>query len=1097
MKERVSIREKLTAFKRRYYNSLLLRGSLLSVCLLLSYFLLTAVAEYFLWLPSFVRLLFIILFVAICLLSFYLLLRKPLMFYLMGKGMSDEDAARFIGQFFPQVRDKLLNWIQLANKTDSALALASVQQKAKEFEPIAFESSVNLQENKRYLRYLAVPVGILVMLLLINASVITGSTYRIVHFRKAFTPEAPFLFLIQNENLQAFRNEDFNLQVILSGSVVPDQLYLVSGANRYKMQSLAFGQFGYLFENIQNPINFYLEAGGYRSPEHQILVAERPELESMRIDLQFPAYLKRKSERVDNAGPLLIPEGTLVNWTLRGNHVALARIKLYEEEWSEMEKSDNQIFKYSSSLRKPGYYEIQLENEFSLNREQLRYPVEIIKDQYPEIVVTHLPDSVYYKRLLTGGIITDDHGLTELRLVFHMKTREKDLSAKTIKLPITAGLTRQSFYYVWPLDTLNLKPGDELLYYLEVFDNDGVNGRKSTRSANYSLRLPDKNQVQSDIVRSQQQTMDTFKEGVQKAKQFGNELEDARQKLKGRQSLDWQDKKRLEDLIEKRKSLDDFLRQLNEQNRNLENKKDAFTEQDERLREKARQIQKLMDELLDEETKKLLEELQRLLQENAKPQDIQKMLDQLDRDSRNLEKELQRTLELMKRLQFDYQLDQTIRDLKDVLNDQKELLEETEKAAENKNSAGNETQELAKEQEEIRSSFEKIQEKLKDLEKLGEEIGENLKLPEDSKLHEVENEMNKSRENLEQNKPGDAKTPQRKAIEGIQQLSQQIEQEMEGALMEINMANLELLRHILHGLIKISFDQEQTLNEFKNLSSNDPKFNVLAQRQLKIKDDVKVLEDSLLALASRDPMMGSFVTREITNLDENIGKAIEANKEKRRGPALTAMQLSMTSINNLALMLDSHYDAMMQMMENARPSRSSKSKNKNPRLSELQRQLNEKIEELKNSGKQGRQLSEELARLAAEQERIRKALREFEEKLKQEGGKTPGDGLQSKMEETEMDLVNKQLTEELIQRQRDILTRLLEAENSLREQDFDDERKGETARDYEKIMPKAIEDYLRKKEKETELLRTLPPRLYPYYQREIDEYLKRLRENSN
>jgi hypothetical protein len=129
--------------------------------------------------------------------------------------------------------------------------------------------------------------------------------------------------------------------------------------------------------------------------------------------------------------------------------------------------------------------------------------------------------------------------------------------------------------------------------------------------------------------------------------------------------------------------------------------------------------------------------------------------------------------------------------------------------------------------------------------------------------------------------------------------------------------------------------------------------------------------------------------------------------------------------------------------------------------------------------------------MAAEQERIRKALQEMQEKMK-EGGKSPGGDLPAKMEQTEMDLVNKQLTDQLIRRQQDILTRMLETEKSAREQDMDEERKGETAKDYDKEIPKAFEEYLRLKEKEVELLKTVPPKLYPYYKKEVNDYFKRM-----
>lgn len=1088
------IEEKIRAFKKRYYFSLLLRGLLLTTGSVLGYYLLAALLEYFFWLSTSLRFLIVILFVFILLACGYVFLQQPLLYYLRSRGMTDDEAARYIGQMFPGIRDKLLNILQLSRMRNSMLAQAGLAQKARALEPLPFEECVDLRQNKRYLPHLLIPLGIMALLLLVNASVITRSTYRIVHFRQPFAPEAPFAFNLENTSLLAFRNEDFELKLALTGMALPEQVYLITGNGRYLMQRQDHGHFNFLFEKVHHPVTFWFEAAGFRSHMYQLKLAERPELQSLRIDLRYPGYTGRQPESLVNAGPLSVPQGTRVNFAARSSHASRATIQINNADWNNMQESDNQTFKYSSVLLQSGQYEIRLHNEYGSNSEMLRYPVEVIPDQYPEISVTPVPDSLFYKHLVTGGVVSDDYGITDLRLVFHMKKDGKDLPGKALHVPFNPGLPRQSFYYYWPLDTLRLKPGDELSYYLEVFDNDGVNGRKSTRSAVYTLRLPDKEQVQADIARSARQTLENLREGVDQSRNFKNELDELQQKLKGKQLLDWQEKKRLQDLVEKRKSLDQFLQQLSEQNKNLENKKAGFTEQDERLIEKARQLQKLMDELLDDETRKLLEELQRLLQENARNQDVQKLLEQLNRNARNLEKELERAYELMKRHQMEFQLEQTAKNLDELVQKQEQLLKETEETTRQKEDPATQTRELAEKQTDLEQKLEKIKEELQNIRKLGEETGETPDLPQESDIDETAEEMDKSRKNLEQNRPSDAREPQQKAIEKMKEMSRQMNQEIQGAMMEIDMKNLESLRHILHGLIKISHNQEEILTDMRSLPGNDPRFNELAQRQIKLKDDVKVLEDSLLALASRDPMMGSFVTREITDLDDNLQKAIEANNEKRRGPALNAMQLSMTSVNNLALMLDSHYDALMQMMANARPSRSRNNKG-NARLSELQQQLNQKIEELKNSGRQGRELSEELARLAAEQERIRKALKEFEENLKRQGGKGVGDELQEQMEETEMDLVNKQLTDELIRRQRQILTRLLEAEKSAREQDVDEERKGETARDYDKIMPKAIEQYLKEKAKETELLRTLPPRLSPYYQREINEYLKRLREN--
>ncbi len=103
--------------------------------------------------------------------------------------------------------------------------------------------------------------------------------------------------------------------------------------------------------------------------------------------------------------------------------------------------------------------------------------------------------------------------------------------------------------------------------------------------------------------------------------------------------------------------------------------------------------------------------------------------------------------------------------------------------------------------------------------------------------------------------------------------------------------------------------------------------------------------------------MGSVVTKEVGELNEHLDKVIDANKERKRPQAASEMQMSMTSINNLALMLDDHFDMMMQMMANAQPSmKKAKAKGQKPSLSQMQQQLNQKIQELKGSGKSGRQL---------------------------------------------------------------------------------------------------------------------------------------------
>ena len=1122
--------EKITAFRKKYYLNLFLRGAILSLSFLLAYFLLATLIEYNLWLGKGIRLtLFILFFAAVgyCLFRF---LRKPLAWWLSGSGIGKEQSAKIIGQHFPTIQDKLLNFLQLSSITSSHSVLleASIEQKAAGFEIFSFESIIDLSQNRRYLRYLVVPFLLFAVIFIVNQKVFTQSADRIIHFNQEYSPEAPFEFIIQNQNLLAFPNEDFVLQVTLMGEAIPDATYLIAaGQQRLKMETLKGGGFSYTFEKLQQDFVFQIEAAGFYSSPFTIKIVNRPELLNLKVHLQFPLYIGRQQQEVINAGNLEIPEGTKVKWALRSTNTQHAAIFFNSNLGSfDMQQSDNQLFEYSKNFFNPDEYTITLENENSKNKDRISYRVDVIKDEYPSVVVDHLKDSVLFKSIALAGNIQDDYGLSQLDLHYQVTGKDKQERSNTISLSIDHHQPQQNFFYNWTLDSLHLDAGDRLQYFLEVWDNDGVHGRKSTKSAAYQFELPSAEEFKAEIKRSQSSTESEIQRSLSKAKSLKQSIEEAEQKLKGKQSLDWQDRKMLEDLIMQKNSLNQLVEKLQEKNKLLEEKKEAFSEQNERIREKSEQIQKLMNELLDDETKKLFEELEKMLKENQDPSQIQKLLEKMDRQEINIEKELERTLELFKQLQYDYKLDQAIEEIKEQKEKQQEILEKTQELAgekkedktqdkgdndkdqaknQQKDSEGQQSkeqekkepsseQDLANEQEELKEQADEFKKTIDELKKMGDELDESDNAPTEEEINQMKELEKQSKESLEQGNPKKATAPQKKSVEKMQQMQQQLQGMQNSMEMEIDQQNLESLRQIIHGLIKLSFDQESLIKDFNTIQQSDPKYVQLSQNQLKIKDDSKVLEDSLLALAKKDPFMSSVVTREIGELNSHLDKAVENIKERKKSNASTDMQFSMTSINNLALMLNDHFEMMMDMMSNAMPSmgKGKKKQKGQQRLGEMQQKLNQQIEQIKNSGKGGRQLSEDLARMAAEQERIRRALNEMQEKLKHDGGKPLGNDLPGKMEQTELDLVNKQLTEQTIRRQKEILTRLLESEKSMREQELDEERKGETAKDYQKEIPKAFEEYLRLKEKEVELLKTIPPKLYPYYKREVSEYFKRL-----
>jgi hypothetical protein len=131
--------------------------------------------------------------------------------------------------------------------------------------------------------------------------------------------------------------------------------------------------------------------------------------------------------------------------------------------------------------------------------------------------------------------------------------------------------------------------------------------------------------------------------------------------------------------------------------------------------------------------------------------------------------------------------------------------------------------------------------------------------------------------------------------------------------------------------------------------------------------------------------------------------------------------------------------------------------------------------------------SEQFAKMAAQQEAIRRQMVQMMEKLKNKGS-NPGGEMAEMMEQTEKELVNKQISNEMIKRQNDILTKLLESEKAEREREQDEKRKSNEAKVQNLSNPGEFLEYKRLKEKELELINTVPPSLTPFYKEKVNNY---------
>ncbi|MBD0403364.1 DUF4175 family protein [Flammeovirga sp. EKP202] len=1121
---------KIKAYKQKLYRNAILKGAILTFAAVLGLLLLFSVLEYLNNFGTTTRTILFGLYISTFVYTLFIWVLKPVAkLNGISNRISDEKAAEEIGKYFPEISDKLLNTIQLQSEAKkNSLIQATLEQRDKQFSPINFTLAISYKENLRYwYQYLLPALCILLGILLIKPQVLTESTPKIVQFDKEFLPVAPFSFELISSDLDVFKGDDFELRVELKGEAIPNDVYIETDkGSLIKLEASTPGfSFNHTFKKLQHPIRFRFKAAGYYSKEFKMNMLTRPSLSKFSVQIEYPRYTNKNNETIANTGNLLVPEGSKITWLFDTKTADSIRLYFKELVINQNAKNiDDNVFKFEYTSSNSTEYSVTLSNIYGTNKDSISYYLNVIKDQYPSISMRQYQDTVMYDYLVFGGNIGDDYGITRLRTRYRIKRKDDKKAPNTfekIDIPFNRRAIDQSFYYQLQTDQFNLKEGDKLEYFVEVYDNDGVNGNKRSKTPLYTFQLPTSEEIEKDLEQTKEETKDQLEETLAKADQLDRDLKKLEEKLKGKRQLTWQDKKDIQKLIEQRKALEKEIENLQSQSQELKDKQNKFSDQDKSTAEKSEQLQKIINDINDEETKKLYEELSKLMEQNHINQSLQENLKNIEKQQKNLKQELERTIKLFKKLQMQQKANEVSKKLEDLAQEQQKLAKETKdleskeeeaSSEEQKKENAEEKKELVKKQDELNEKFDKIKQEMDQLRKMDKEERTNQDFEQFTpNERSISKEQQNASEQLKQNQKKQAHQSQKKAANKMQQMAKQMQQSMQSAEMEQISEDHDALRQIMENLIKLSFDQENLMESFKEVRRIDPKFVELSQTQLKLRDDSKYIEDSLVALSKRVFQIESFVTREVTDMNKYMDESLDAIKRRVPEVAASKQQFSMTSINNLALLLSDILDNMQQQMSQSMAGQqmNQKQSSSSPSPSQMQQQLNQQMENLKKSGKSGKELSKELAKLAAQQEMIRNALKQSmgkgQEQMqgKDKGGKDgegTGEGdaykkILKQMEQTEDDLVNKRLTDKLVKRQKEILTRMLESEKAKKEKGKDEERKGETAKQQKQIPPPdSFDEYLKQKETQIELLRTIPTSLNTYYKQEVNKYFEKIKD---
>jgi hypothetical protein len=1090
--------EKINTFIRKYHYNNLLRGLIFLGAGLFSAYVVITLGEYFGNFNTLLRTILFYFFIVLNLGLIVWLVLPPLLARLkLGKTLTHDQAAEIIGRHFNDVHDKLLNTLQLKKQaTENAehreLIEASINQKIETLRPVSFPSAINIRENSKYLKWVIPPAAIICIIAFAAPSVLTESTKRLIRHNEYFAPVAPFQFVLLNKNPSAVQGEDYKLDLKLTGDKLPGDVYVETANTTFKLDKDNISRFHYLFTNLQQNTTFRLSGNGFTSVPYQIKVNLKPVLLHFDAELNYPAYLHKKNETVVNAGDLTLPAGTTVNWKFHTQNTTALLFKI-DGSNKTIQPSNDDLFEHRERILKSTAYNVSPLNDAVKRSDSGSYRINVIDDEAPSIEVQEKPDSVSMKAFYFNGRIQDDHGFSSL--TFHYKTVGKGAErpvTKAVKADLAA--TQSDFFYFWNLKELGIKPGDAVVYYFEVADNDGVAGPKTARTPERTLNLPDAAQLAEELNAGSQAVKEKMQSAVKLAAQIEKSAQKLNQSLLDKNNLSFDEKKQVEELLQKRKDLEDLVKDIQDDNKkNLYNRQEN-QKQTQELMDLQKQIENLFNNVLDDKTKELLQKLQQLLQENQKDS-TRDELSKMQMDNKSLKKELDRILELYKKLDFEQKLNQNINQLNQLSEDQKKLADQTQKA-------GNSDKDL-QQQQKLNEQFDNIKKSLDDLQKENEKNGnkQDFKNPESEK-QAIDEQMDKSSDALKKNERQQASKSQQQAAKQMKQLADKMQSDEAEGQESQNAVDARQLRELLKSLVNSSFTQEKIMQSLRVTNPTDPAYVTLAQKQKDVKDNLKTAEDSLYSLSRRIPQIQSTVNKEITGINGQIDQALENLGERKTAEANRNQQFAMTSMNNLALMLSEALDKLQKQQN-----KSGKGKGKQPSLSQLskmQQQLNQNMQKARDQmqkmgnpqqGKSGQQgMSEQFAKMAREQQMIRQSLQQINKDNNKDGSNGLGnlDKISKEMEQTENDLVNKKITNEALKRQQQIQSRLLEAEKAEQEREQDQKRESRAASNMPPGYIKALQNYEQVKTKQTEQIRTVPATLNLYYKQKIKYYFDQL-----
>lgn len=984
---------------------------------------------------------------------------------------SDEDIARMIGAHFQKIGDRLENSLDLADLLREGdvtyspeLIEVSLQHFQHSTSDIDFSGAVSFVHVKRLARTASAVGAAILAAVAIPGSPFAEAAQRLWNYDKEYQQPPPFVFVVEPGNAEIIKGESVTIKTRLvpdsfstSSEQLPKELTLsvaaegVTVPEKIILRSDSSGVFTYLFSSLKNSLKYSFEAHRVTSEEYSLTVADRPFIRSLHIMLTPPSYTKLTRQTLDeNIGDILVLPGTRIQWRIQSNKELRNAFVVFKDGSEVPFVKDGEEYAAVFTILTPTSYYIELEDVKGVtNSNLIEYKIDILPDEYPTVEIL-LPgkniDVTKAMRLPMEFKIGDDFGISRMRLTFRLVHSKYEETEKKYDVAIPFDSRRSTndiVQFDWDMSGLSLVPEDVVEYYVEVFDNDDVNGPKSARSQTYLIRLPSMEEVFADADNTHIDAYKELEQSLKDAEELKKDIEELARDMKRNQQMDWQKEKKAEEIAKKyeeiQKKMENVNRQVDEMTQTLQRNNVLSPE----TMEKYAELQKMMQELNSPEFQQALKRMQQAMQ-NVSPEQLREAMQQVQFSEEQFRNSIERTLSLLKRIQVEQKVDELVQRSREMQRQQEEVKKETEQLKEND---AQKADELARRQEEIDKQLAEMQKAMDELRQKMEEYPKEMPL---NKLDDAERtandrEMNdavkQSARNLRSRQMQQAMTAQQQASSGMQEMSEQLSELQEQLLNNQMQETMNGLRKAMQDLLQLSQRQEQLKNQSRGLDPNSQQFREIAQQQQNLQGDLSNVANSLAELSQKSfvvtPEMGKQIGRAMGQMQQAMGSI-----EQRNSPGTSSQQgEAMASLNKAATLVQGAMQTLQQSGGKGGGSLMQQLRN----MAMQQQNINMQTQQLGQQQGMSQQQMQEIGRLARQQEAVRKSL----EQLQREAQKSPekdrvlGDlqKIADEMKEVVEQLQQNNVNPSTVQQQERILSRLLQAQRSMRERDFEQKRR--------------------------------------------------------